>query len=72
VPAEEINHLLAEYPDIIGLAFPGMPMGSPGVEDAAAQSYGIATFDAQSNQEIYACHPQCRGMNSFTCDKCHK
>ncbi len=32
VPAEDIARLLAEHPDIAGLAVPGMPMGSPGME----------------------------------------
>lgn len=32
VPASEIRRLLAERPQAIGLAVPGMPMGSPGME----------------------------------------
>lgn len=32
VPAREINRLLAETPDAIGLTVPGMPMGSPGMD----------------------------------------
>ena len=32
VPAADIERLLAEKPDAIGLAVPGMPMGSPGME----------------------------------------
>ena len=31
VPAEAIEKLLAERPDIRGIALPGMPMGSPGM-----------------------------------------
>jgi hypothetical protein len=30
VPVAEINRVLAERPDIIGLAMAGMPIGSPG------------------------------------------
>ena len=33
VPVTEINRLLAERPDIVGLAVIGMPVGSPGMED---------------------------------------
>ena len=32
VPVTEINRLLAERPDIVGLAVPGMPVGAPGME----------------------------------------
>ena len=32
VPASDIRRLLAEKPDVSGLAVPGMPMGSPGME----------------------------------------
>jgi hypothetical protein len=32
VPANDIERLLAERPDAIGLSVPGMPIGSPGME----------------------------------------
>lgn len=32
VPVREIERLLAEKPDAIGLVVPGMPLGSPGME----------------------------------------
>jgi hypothetical protein len=32
VPADDVKRLLAERPDAIGLAVPGMPIGSPGME----------------------------------------
>ncbi len=32
VPADDIRRLLDERPDAIGLAVPGMPIGSPGME----------------------------------------
>lgn len=35
VPAREIRRLLAEKPDAIGLAVPGMPVGSPGMDGPA-------------------------------------
>lgn len=35
VPAREIRRLLAERPKAIGLAVPGMPVGSPGMDGAA-------------------------------------
>ena len=33
VPAADIKRLVAERPDAVGLAVPGMPVGSPGMED---------------------------------------
>ena len=35
VPAREIRRLLREKPDAIGLAVPGMPIGSPGMDGPA-------------------------------------
>ena len=32
VPASDIQRLLAERPDAVGLTVPGMPIGSPGME----------------------------------------
>jgi hypothetical protein len=32
VPAREVHRLLANRPDAIGLAVPGMPIGSPGMD----------------------------------------
>lgn len=34
VPAADIQRLLREKPQAVGLAVPGMPFGSPGMEDA--------------------------------------
>ncbi len=56
VSVEEIERLLAERPDVTGLAVPGMPIGSPGmaVEGAQAQAYDVFTFDNQGNTTVYA------------------
>jgi hypothetical protein len=32
VPAEDVRRLLADKPDVTGIAAPGMPIGSPGME----------------------------------------
>lgn len=55
VPVEDIERLLAERPDVVGLAVPGMPLGSPGMETngAAPQPYDVLTFDESGNTEIY-------------------
>lgn len=56
VPVEEIERLLAERPNVAGLAVPGMPLGSPGMDvaGAEAQPYDVFTFDNQGNAEIFA------------------
>lgn len=56
VPVEDVQRLLAERPDIVGLGVPGMPIGSPGmeVEGAAGQPYDVLAFDKNGNIEVYA------------------
>lgn len=44
VPAEAVLRLLAERPDLTGLAVPGMPMGSPGMEGATSEAYDVIGF----------------------------
>ena len=48
VPAVAIRRLLAEKPQAKGLAVPGMPVGSPGMEvaDARADVYHVVLFGA--------------------------
>lgn len=60
VPVAEIERLLAERPDIAGLAVPGMPVGSPGmeVEGAADQPYDVVAFDKTGQFEVYAKYGQ--------------
>ena len=54
VPAEIISRLLREKPDVVGLAVPGMPAGSPGMEGPNPQPYTVYTFDQEGNVEVYA------------------
>ena len=44
VPAHAIRRLLAEKPDAIGLAVPGMPIGSPGMEGGEPETYDVILF----------------------------
>jgi len=55
VPADAVKRLLAEKPDAKGLAVPGMPVGSPGmeVEGADPESYEVVLF-GPSGQAIFA------------------
>ncbi len=49
VPAEAIRKLLDEHPEIAGLAVPGMPVGSPGMEGPNPQPYTVFAFDRAGN-----------------------
>jgi hypothetical protein len=55
VPAPAIKRLLAERPPGKGLAVPGMPVGSPGmeVEGAAPETYEVVLF-GPSGQRTFA------------------
>ena len=55
VPITEIERLRAERPDITGLAVPGMPLGSPGmeVEGVAPQPYDVIAFDKSGKTEVF-------------------
>jgi len=54
VPAREIRRLLAERPAASGLAVPGMPQGSPGMESARPQPYDVLLVDKNGSHSIYA------------------
>ena len=55
VPAEAIRRLLAERPAAIGLAVPGMPLGSPGMEVPGREpdTFDVLLFDA-SGSKVFA------------------
>lgn len=56
VPASDIHALLKKRPSVVGLAVPGMPIGSPGMEGANARPYDVVTFDKQGRSEVFATH----------------
>ena len=45
VPAQDIRRLLLERPEITGLAVPGMPHGSPGMETGHFDAFAVIAFD---------------------------
>lgn len=56
VPALAVTRLLAERPaGILGLAVPGMPVGSPGMEvpGQAPDSYDVLAYDAQGGRSVF-------------------
>lgn len=54
VPADVIHKMLKEKPAIVGIAVPGMPMGSPGMEGAYKDKYNIIAFEKDGKQRVYA------------------
>lgn len=57
VPVEDILRLLHEQPDATGLAVPGMPLGSPGMEtDAEPEKYAVLIFNRDGTSKVYSQH----------------
>jgi hypothetical protein len=54
VPAADIARLLKQKPKVAGLAVPGMPMGSPGMEGPSKQHYQVLSFDKTGKTRIFA------------------
>ena len=58
VPAADIHKLLAEKPDALGIAVPGMPVGSPGMEipGMAPDQYDTVLFTTNGDTTVYVSH----------------
>jgi hypothetical protein len=58
VPASDIKRLVAERPDAIGLTVPGMPQGSPGMEqaDGKTEPYDVLLIKKDGTTEVFAHH----------------
>ena len=54
VPAQYVQKLLRERPDIPGIAVPGMPIGSPGMEVPNAKPYEVVTFSKDTLTGVFA------------------
>ena len=54
VPADVIVKLLQTKPLALGLAVPGMPMGSPGMEGGKPDKYDIMLFDKTGKSRVFA------------------
>lgn len=53
VPAEDIERLLKEQPQAIGIAVPGMPMGAPGMEHGDhKEPYKTILFGAAGTKDF--------------------
>ncbi len=54
VPGRYVKRLLEEKPDVLGLAVPGMPIGSPGMEGPNPQSYDVLKIKRDKTTSVYA------------------
>lgn len=54
VPAAVVRRLLQERPAIAGIAVPGMPAGSPGMESPNPVAYDVVAFDALGKTHVFA------------------
>ena len=54
VPAEQVKQLLAERPAVAGIAVPGMPIGSPGMEGPNARPYQVLSFSHAGEASVFA------------------
>ena len=58
VPASDIQRLLEERPDAVGLAVPGMPYGSPGMgPEDDREAYAVFLIREDGSTEVYNSYP---------------
>jgi hypothetical protein len=56
VPAPDITRFLKEKPRAAGLAVPGMPVGSPGMEGSRTDRYDVISFEKNGKTRVFAKH----------------
>jgi hypothetical protein len=58
VPVADIKKLLQTRPKVAGIAAPGMPAGSPGMEvpGGVIAPYDVIAFDASGRTSVFASH----------------
>jgi hypothetical protein len=56
VPAEDVDRLLAQRPKAKGIAVPGMPIGSPGMEGRRSDPYQVLLFGIDGGPKVFAVH----------------
>jgi hypothetical protein len=56
VPVEDVRRLLKEKPAVVGLAAPGMPAGSPGMDMPDSPAYDVVSFDKDGHTRVFATH----------------
>ena len=55
IPADAVKKMLKERPRVVGIAVPGMPIGSPGMEvpGARVQPYDVLSFDKAGATKVF-------------------
>ena len=53
VPIEAMEELFEEYPDIDGIALPGMPAGSPGMDGPQTETFIIHALRDGKVQDLF-------------------
>lgn len=53
VPVSDIEKLLSEKPDALGLTAPGMPMMSPGMGSLVPKDYDVLLFQKNGKSRVY-------------------
>lgn len=54
VPPADIKRLIAQQPNVVGIAVPGMPIGVPGMEsEEKPEDFQVLSFDRQGNTEVF-------------------
>ena len=56
IPIEDINRLLTEKPDVVGITAPGMPSSAPGMNTKLNDPYSVFVFDSAGNSTLFASH----------------
>lgn len=57
VPVDAIQSLLGSGVKVHGLAVPGMPVGSPGMEGGSPEAYTVYSFTGDGNSEAFMSMP---------------
>ncbi len=58
VPVRDIRRLRTEQPDAVGLTVPGMPLGSPGMDQGSErETYDVLLIRSDGSTVVYATYP---------------
>jgi hypothetical protein len=60
VPIADVQRMLKQKTAVAGLAVPGMPIGSPGMEvpGTASQAFDVIAFDPSGRSRVFASYPR--------------
>jgi hypothetical protein len=57
VPAPDIQRLLNERPDIVGISVPGIPIGSPGMEHGDRRdNFAVISLEKDGSTNVFSLH----------------